>query len=62
MFVYKTVSLEWFSCRNENWGGEYPRNGPATEREQYDGPPGMEVDGVIQSNWDEVSSSLGFVE
>lgn len=47
------------SRNDSNWSGEFPRNGPAsTEREQYDGPPGMEVDGVIQSNWDEAVESF----
>lgn len=37
--------------RNEDW----EKNGPS-EKEQptYDGPPGMDPDGVIESNWEEV--------
>ena len=38
--------------RNDEWSES--KNGPPTDREHYDGPPGMEVDGIIQSNWDEV--------
>lgn len=47
-----------YEKRNESWGSEYPRNGPATEREPYEGPAGMEVDGIIQSNWDEAVESF----
>lgn len=43
-----------FVCRGEEWTGD-PKNGPAGDKEQvYDGPPGMEPDGIIESNWDEV--------
>lgn len=42
--------------RNEEWSEE-PRNGPGPQEQSgggYDGPPGMDPEGVIQSNWDEV--------
>lgn len=41
--------------RNEDWVGE-SKNGPSEKEEQsYDGgPPGMDPDGIIVSNWDEV--------
>ncbi|XP_043467806.1 eukaryotic initiation factor 4A isoform X2 [Leptopilina heterotoma] len=40
--------------RNEDqWGGD-SNNGPSESNEQpvYDGPPGMEPEGIIDSNWD----------
>ncbi|KAG8334260.1 Eukaryotic initiation factor 4A-II [Homalodisca vitripennis] len=41
-------------CRGDDWSGD-PKNGQ-NDKEQggYDGPPGMEPDGIIESNWDEV--------
>lgn len=45
-----------FDKRDGNWS-DY-KNGPPTDREHYDGPPGMEVDGIIQSNWDEAVESF----
>ncbi|XP_043275766.1 eukaryotic initiation factor 4A-I [Venturia canescens] len=41
--------------RNEDqWQGE-SKNGPSENEEStYDGPPGMEPDGVIESTWEEV--------
>lgn len=50
--------------REENWSGKAPKNGTderperegeAEDRGNYDGPPGMDPDGVIESNWDKVS-------
>ncbi|XP_022914378.1 eukaryotic initiation factor 4A-I [Onthophagus taurus] len=38
--------------RPEEWSGE--KNGPEKEPPTYDGPPGMDPDGVIESNWEEV--------
>ena len=37
--------------RNDEWNS----NRPKEEGNKYDGPAGMEPDGVIDSNWDEVS-------
>lgn len=46
--------------RGDNW--EDPKNGPAAEPEAeqpaYNGPPGMAVDGLIETNWDHVSIML----
>lgn len=52
--------------REENWSAKAPKNGteerPEGEAEErggnYDGPPGMDPDGVIESNWDKVSLLL----
>lgn len=51
--------------REENWSaGKGPKNGTEDRPEgeggedrsgNYDGPPGMDPDGVIESNWDKVS-------
>jgi hypothetical protein len=50
-FIYSIVlSLD----RNDDYDRD-PKNGPGGERETYDGPAGMDPDGIIQSNWDEVS-------
>jgi len=41
--------------REQSWSEE--RNGPgagAPVKEAYDGPAGMEPDGVIESNWNQV--------
>ncbi|KAF7284032.1 hypothetical protein GWI33_022652 [Rhynchophorus ferrugineus] len=41
---------------NDRQSEEWEKNGPASEKERqgYDGPPGMDPDGVIESNWEEV--------
>ena len=36
--------------RNDEWNSDRPQ-----EERKYDGPAGMDPDGVIDSNWDEVS-------
>ena len=48
LFVYRE-SFE------ENWGSD--KNGPGLkdEKAEYDGPAGMEPEGVIESNWDQVN-------
>lgn len=48
-----------FCClyfRNDDqWPGD-SKNGPSEgEQPAYDGPPGMDPDGIIESNWDVVS-------
>nr|CAD7593577.1 unnamed protein product [Timema genevievae] len=43
--------------RNEDWTGGESKNGPSEKESSYDGPPGMEPDGIIESNWEEVRSS-----
>lgn len=42
----------------ENWGSD--KNGPGLkeDRADYDGPAGMEPEGVIESNWDQVTTSF----
>lgn len=42
-------------CRNDDWTGGESKNGPNEKDQSYDGPPGMDPDGIIESNWDEVS-------
>ncbi|KAF5285747.1 hypothetical protein FQR65_LT02275 [Abscondita terminalis] len=39
---------------SEEWNAD--KNGPASQKDSqnYDGPPGMDPDGVIESNWEEV--------
>jgi hypothetical protein len=55
----------YFCCREDNWGGKGAKNGGTEDRAEregepvergsdYDGPPGMDPDGVIESNWDKV--------
>nr|CAD7404186.1 unnamed protein product [Timema cristinae] len=39
--------------RNEDWTGGESKNGPSEKESSYDGPPGMEPDGIIESNWEE---------
>ena len=43
--------------RNDEWNSERPKE----ESKGYDGPAGMEPDGMIDSNWDEVSRLLVLV-
>lgn len=52
MCGYNAKNVFFYS--NEDW--QDSKNGPSSEKEAhaYDGPPGMEPDGVIESNWDEV--------
>lgn len=42
----------FYFIRNDDWSGE--KNGPEKDAPSYEGPPGMEPDGVIESNWEEV--------
>ena len=43
-------------CRNDEWNSERP-----SEERKYDGPAGMDPDGVIDSNWEEVRPGLSFL-
>lgn len=43
----------YWVVRNEDWVGE-SKNGPSDKEHSYDGPPGMDPEGIIESNWDEV--------
>ena len=38
-------------ARNDEWNSDRPQ-----EERKYDGPAGMDPDGVIDSNWDEVNN------
>jgi hypothetical protein len=38
------------TSRNDDWNSERPKE----EARAYDGPAGMEPEGLIESNWDEV--------
>ena len=42
--------------RNDEWNSERP-----SEERKYDGPAGMDPDGVIDSNWEEVRPGLSFL-
>ena len=48
-------------CRDDSWGGKGSRNGTedrpegdSRDREPYEGPAGMDPEGIIESNWDKV--------
>ena len=41
--------------RNDEWNSDRPRE---SEERKYDGPAGMDPDGVIDSNWEEVKILL----
>ena len=45
------------NCRNDEWNSDRPRE----EERKYDGPAGMDPDGVIDSNWEEVGLCLRFM-
>ena len=54
MDMYKFLIL---NCpRNDEWNSDRPKE----DGSKYDGPAGMEPDGVIDSNWDEVNSNFYF--
>ena len=40
--------------RNDEWNSDRPRD----EERKYDGPAGMDPDGVIDSNWEEVCENF----
>merc|ERR1712127_573255 len=42
------------SWKNDEWNSDRPKE----EGNKYDGPAGMEPDGVIDSNWDEVCENF----
>jgi hypothetical protein len=42
--------LTLLTSRNDDWNSERPKE----EARAYDGPAGMEPEGLIESNWDEV--------
>lgn len=44
-------------ARNDEWNSDRPQ-----EERKYDGPAGMDPDGVIDSNWDEVNIQKGICE
>ena len=41
--------------RNDEWNSDRPRE---SEERKYDGPAGMDPDGVIDSNWEEVNENI----
>ena len=41
--------------RNDEWNSDRPRE---SEERKYDGPAGMDPDGVIDSNWEEVKKCI----
>ncbi|TOF78723.1 hypothetical protein CGJ15_26540, partial [Vibrio parahaemolyticus] len=44
--------------RDEDWGSGGNSGGGNSEPKDYDGPAGMDVDGVIESSWTEVATSF----
>lgn len=47
-----------YSRNDDQWSGD-SKNGPSeSDQPAYDGPPGMEPDGIIESNWDVVSKLI----
>jgi len=42
-------------ARNDEWNSDRPKE---SEEKKYDGPAGMEPDGIIDSNWDEVCENF----
>lgn len=54
----KTFVLILCFRNDDQWAGD-SKNGPSeSDQQTYDGPPGMEPDGIIESNWDVVSSKV----
>lgn len=53
----------FFSDRTDEWTQGDSKNGPSeVEQTSYDGPPGMEPDGLIESNWEEVRNNFFFIK
>ena len=52
-FVFDRAAVMSDICRNDEWNSDRP-----SEERKYDGPAGMDPDGVIDSNWEEVSLRL----
>lgn len=50
---HASTLLTLYFSRNDDWSSDRPK-----EERGYDGPAGMEPDGLIESNWDEVSSKI----
>lgn len=53
------LTVVWLYSRDEEWGsggGGSTPSGGSGDNKDYDGPAGMDVDGVIESTWTEVSS------
>ncbi|XP_067007829.1 eukaryotic initiation factor 4A-I [Anabrus simplex] len=47
--------MSYESERRDDWsGGGESKNGPSEKEPAREGPPGMEPDGIIESNWEEV--------
>ena len=44
--------------RNDEWNSDRPRE---SEERKYDGPAGMDPDGVIDSNWEEVNENINVI-
>ena len=57
-----TIKVLTMFSRDESWGGKGSKNGTEDRPEgesrdrddPYEGPAGMDPDGVIESNWDKV--------
>ena len=50
---HASTLLTLYFSRNDDWSSDRPK-----EERGYDGPAGMEPDGLIESNWDEVISKI----
>ena len=48
------LMLNGLVCRSDDWNTDRPKD----ETRGYDGPAGMEPDGLIESNWEEVSEDF----
>jgi len=56
--VYVSNILSIYFRNDDQWPGD-SKNGPSeSEQPTYDGPPGMDPDGIIESNWDVVSNLI----
>ncbi|XP_049852750.1 eukaryotic initiation factor 4A-I isoform X2 [Schistocerca gregaria] len=44
--------MSYAGDRRNDWPADESKNGP--EKDAYEGPPGMEPDGIIESNWEQV--------
>lgn len=55
-----TIGYKWrvmTHFRSEDWP-EDPKNGPSKDQVNYDGPPGLEPGGNLDTNWHEVVESF----
>lgn len=55
-FITKFINVTYNIFRSESW--QEDKNGPAKDQGNYDGPPGLDTVGALDTNWHEVVESF----